>query len=103
MCNIYLTLVGILITHTSKVPPHHRLSKNHLKGAKTLSNLVDEVIGLKASCQSEDQFYLKQFKGRINDKPFNEDNVLVFQRKLDELGRLVVEVIGTTSVKSSVN
>lgn len=83
---------SVILAHTPKVPQGKPLMKEHLKGAKSLSDLADEVIGLKQSCQSEDMFYLKQFKGRVDGKDFDEDNVLIFRRFVSETGALSLEV-----------
>ncbi len=87
---------SIILAHTPKVPRDRLLVKEHLKGAKSLSDLADEVIGLKQSCQSEDLFYLKQFKGRVDGKDYDEDNVLVFQRLVSESGSLTLKVMEKT-------
>lgn len=87
---------SLILAHTPKVPREKLLMKEHLKGAKSLSDLADEVIGLKQSCQSEDLFYLKQFKGRVDGKDFDEDNVLVFQRLASDSGSLTLKVMEET-------
>ncbi len=87
---------SIILAHTPKVPRDKLLVKEHLKGAKSLSDLADEVIGLKQSCQSEDLFYLKQFKGRVDGKDYDEDNVLIFQRLVSESGSLTLRVLDET-------
>ena len=87
---------SLILAHTPKVPREKLLMKEHLKGAKSLSDLADEVIGLKQSCQSEDLFYLKQFKGRVDGKDFDEDNVLVFQRLVSDSGSLTLKVMAET-------
>lgn len=87
---------SLILAHTPKVPRDRLLVKEHLKGAKSLSDLADEVIGLKQSCQSEDLFYLKQFKGRVDGKDYDEDNVLVFQRLVSVSGLLTLKVMDET-------
>jgi hypothetical protein len=87
---------SLILAHTPKVPRDRLLVKEHLKGAKSLSDLADEVIGLKQSCQSEDLFYLKQFKGRVDGKDFDEDNVLIFQRIVYTSGLLTLKVMDET-------
>ena len=83
----------LLLAHTPKVPKEKPLAKEHLKGAKSLSDLADEVLGLKQSSQDENYFYLKQLKGRIDGIDFNEDKVLVFRRFTTASGALSLEVI----------
>jgi hypothetical protein len=87
---------SLILAHTPKVPRDKLLVKEHLKGAKSLSDLADEVIGLKQSSQSEDLFYLKQFKGRVDGKDYDEDNVLVFERVSTEYGGLTLKVMDKT-------
>lgn len=87
---------SLILAHTPKVPRDRLLVKEHLKGAKSLSDLADEVIGLKQSCQSEDLFYLKQFKGRVDGKDYDEDNVLVFRRLVSVSGLLTLKVMDET-------
>lgn len=87
---------SLILAHTPKVPRDKLLAKEHLKGAKSLSDLADEVIGLKQSSQSEDLFYLKQFKGRVDGKDYDEDNVLVFERVSTEYGGLTLKVMDET-------
>jgi len=87
---------SIILAHTPKVPRGGLLQKEHVKGAKSLTDLADEVIGLGQSSQSENLFYLKQFKGRVDGKDYDEDNVLIFERSVTESGVLTLKVMDKT-------
>lgn len=87
---------SLILAHTPKIPRDRLLMKEHLKGAKSLSDLADEVVGLKQSSQSEDMFYLKQFKGRVDGKDFDEDHVLVFERMVTDAGSFTLKVMDQT-------
>lgn len=88
-------ITNLILAHTPKVNPEHQLRKEHLKGAKSLSDLADAVIGLKDSFQDKDLFYLKQLKCRLDGIEYGEDNVLVFKRTEDDNGAFSLVVKGT--------
>ncbi|WP_347840195.1 AAA family ATPase [uncultured Draconibacterium sp.] len=88
-------ITNLILAHTPKVNPEQQLRKEHLKGAKSLSDLADAVIGLKDSYQDKDLFYLKQVKCRLDGVEFGEDNVLIFKRTEDDNGAFSLVVKGT--------
>ena len=88
-------ITNLILAHTPKVSYEQPLRKEHLKGAKSLSDFADEVIGLKQSSQGEDIFYLKQLKGRVDGIEYDEDNVLVFNRFETDSGVLSLDIKGT--------
>jgi hypothetical protein len=88
-------ITNLILAHTPKVNPEQQLRKEHLKGAKSLSDLADAVIGLKKSYQDTNLFYLKQLKCRLDGIEYGEDNVLVFKRFEDDNSALSLVIKGT--------
>lgn len=88
-------ITNLILAHTPKVNPEQQLRKEHLKGAKSLSDLADAVIGLKDSYQDTNLFYLKQLKCRLDGIEYGEDNVLVFKRFEDDNSAFSLVVKGT--------
>ena len=69
----------LVLAHTPKRDQSRPIEANHLQGSKVIANLCDAIITIGKSYKDNNLRYIKQLKGRLAEKAYEEDNVCVCQ------------------------
>jgi ATP/maltotriose-dependent transcriptional regulator MalT len=69
------SLSMLVLAHTPKRDQSRPIETNHLQGSKVIANLTDGIIAIGKSSRDHGMRYIKQLKGRLGEKNYEDDNV----------------------------
>jgi hypothetical protein len=69
----------LVLAHTPKRDQSRPIEANHLQGSKVIANLTDGIIAIGKSHRDHSMRYIKQLKGRLGEKLYEDDHVCLCQ------------------------